>query len=92
MYTTLRQPPPFAPPYPSSFYTCQPQSLLTWSEFPSTVVPGLLSTAHPLLLHPPQGTPWIKLHIYIDDINNISRLVYYKYKLHVNTLACRAPQ
>jgi hypothetical protein len=26
----------------------------------------------PLLLHPPQGTPQNKLHIFIDDINNIS--------------------
>jgi hypothetical protein len=32
----------------------------------------LLSTVLPLLLHPPQGTPQIKLHIYIDDINNVS--------------------
>jgi hypothetical protein len=29
----------------------------------------------PLLLHQPQGTPQIKLHIYKDDINNISHLV-----------------
>jgi hypothetical protein len=35
----------------------------------------LLSTVLPLLLHPPEGTPQIKLHIYIDDIKNISRLV-----------------
>ncbi len=37
-----------------------------------TLVPGLLSTVLPLLLHPPQGTPQIKLHNYIDKINNIS--------------------
>ncbi len=47
----------------------------SWCEYPSTLVPSLLSTVLPLLLHPPQGTPQIKLHIYIDDINNISRLV-----------------
>ncbi len=41
---------------------------------PSTLVLGLLSTVLPLLLHPTQGTPQIKLHIYIDNINNISRL------------------
>ncbi len=49
----------------------------SWCEYPSTLVPGLLSTVLPLLLRPPQGTPQIKLHIYIDDINNISRPVWY---------------
>jgi hypothetical protein len=73
--------------FPRFFYTCQPCFLLTWRtsftcswcECPSFLVPGLLSTAHPLLLHPPQDTSQIKLHIYIDDINNISRLLWYKY-------------
>jgi hypothetical protein len=58
----------------------QPLFLLTWRscffcswcEYPSTLVPGLLSTVLPLLFRPPQGTPEIKLHIYIDDINNIT--------------------
>ncbi len=83
MYTLYVNPHPLLPLTPYPFYTCKTQSLLTWrtsfscswSEYPSTLVPGLLSTAHPLLLHPPQGIPWIKLHIYIDDINNISCLV-----------------
>ncbi len=47
----------------------------SWCECPSTLVPGLLLTVLPLLLHPPQGTTQIKLHIYIDDSNNISSLV-----------------
>ncbi len=71
--------------YPTLFYICQSLFLLTWRtsfscswcEYQSTLVPGLLSTVLPLLLHPPQGTPQIELHIYIDDINNISRLVWY---------------
>jgi hypothetical protein len=76
----------------SSSCTCQPLFLLTWRtsfscswcEYPSTLVPGLLSTVHPLLLHPPQGTSQIKLHIYIDDINNISCLIWYtKYTLRL---------
>ncbi len=68
MYTTLRYPLPFASPQsltPFSFVNLQ--SLLTWrtsfsclwSKYKSTLVPGLLSIAHPLhplLLHPPQGT------------------------------------
>jgi hypothetical protein len=32
-----------------------------WCEYPSTLVPGLLRTAHPLLLLPPFHTPQIKL-------------------------------
>jgi hypothetical protein len=84
-YAALKLAPPFASHYPIPFFTCQPLFLLTWRtsfscswcKYPSTLVPGLLSTVLPLLLHPPQGTPQIKLHIYIDDINNISRLVWY---------------
>jgi hypothetical protein len=46
-------------------YVYNPFFLLTWRscffcswwEYPSTLVPGLLSTALPLLLHPPQGNP-----------------------------------
>ncbi len=49
------------------------QLLCLWCKYPSTLVPGLLSTVLPLLLHPPQGTPQIKLHIYIDDISHVSR-------------------
>ncbi len=71
------------PIIPSPFFISQSLCLLTWRtsfscswcEYPSTLVPGLLSTVLPLLLHPPQGTPQIKLDIYIDDDNNISRLV-----------------
>jgi hypothetical protein len=33
----------------------------------------------PCCLTHPEGTPQIKLHIYIDDINNISRPVWYTY-------------
>jgi hypothetical protein len=56
-------------------------SLLVWCEYPSTLVPGLLSTVLPLLLHPLQGTQQIKLLIYIDDINNVSHPVWHS-KLH----------
>ncbi len=67
------------------FYVAQPLFLLasktsffcSWCEYPSTLVPGLLSTVLPLLLHPPQGTPQIKLHICIDDISNGSRPVWH---------------
>ncbi len=33
----------------------------SWCEYPSALVPGLLTTAHPLLLLPPFRTPQIKL-------------------------------
>jgi hypothetical protein len=33
----------------------------SWCEYPSTLVPGLLPTVLPLLLHPPRHTPQIKL-------------------------------
>jgi hypothetical protein len=78
--------PCFSPSHhPIPFYTSQSLYLLTWRtsfscswcEYPSTLVPGLLSTVLPLLLHPPQGALQIKLHIYIDDINNISRPIWY---------------
>jgi hypothetical protein len=55
--------------------TCRTSFFYSWCEYPSTLVPGLLSTVLPLLLHPPQGTPQIKLHSYKDDINNVSRTV-----------------
>jgi hypothetical protein len=84
------QPTPLLPTLALScpFHMIQPFFLLTWGscffcswcEYPSTLVLGLLSTLLPLLLHPPQGTPQIKLHIYIDDINNISPPVW-----HTNT-------
>ncbi len=69
------------------FYMTLPLFLLTWKtsffcswcEYPSTLVPGLLSTVLPLLLHPPQDTPQIKLHIYIDEINNVIRSVWHTY-------------
>ncbi len=85
MYTTmmiLYQPTPFLPVLASAwpFYMIQPSFLFTWRscffwlwcKYPSILVPGLLSTVLPLLLHPPQGTPQINLHIYIDNINNVS--------------------
>jgi hypothetical protein len=85
MDAALRYPLPLlpSPHYPVPFHTCQSLFLLTWRtnfscswcEYPYTLAPGLLSTVLPLLLHPPQGCPEIKLHIYMDDINNISRLV-----------------
>ncbi len=87
--TILVNPSPcFSPSHhPIPFYTSQSLYLLTWRtsfscswcKYPSTLVPGLLSTVLPLLLHPPQGTPQIKLRVHIDNINNISRLVWYNY-------------
>ncbi len=90
MYTTtmiLYQPTPLLPVLasPCPFYMIQPPFLLTWRscffcswcEYPSTLVPGLLSTVLPLLLHPPKGTPQINLHIYIDDNNNVSRPIWH---------------
>ncbi len=54
-------------------FTWRTSFFSSWCEYPSILVPGLLSTVLPLLLHPPQGTPQIKLHIYIDNISNIGR-------------------
>ncbi len=67
-------------------FTCHPLFLVTrfftylenqlsclWCEYPSTLVPGLLSTAHPLLLLPPWHAPRLSYNIYLDDINNTSR-------------------
>ncbi len=42
----------------------------SWCEYPSTLVPGLLTTARPLLVLLPFHTP--QINSYIDDINNIS--------------------
>jgi hypothetical protein len=46
-----------------SFYLTylENQLLCSWCEYPSTLVPGLLTTAHPLLVLPPFHTPQIKL-------------------------------
>jgi hypothetical protein len=44
----------------------------SWCKYSSTLVPGLLSTVLPLLFHPPQGTPQIKLHIYVDTTSTTS--------------------
>ncbi len=80
-------------------YMTFPLFLLTWRisffclrcEYPSTLVPGLLSTVLTLLLHPPQGTPQIKLHIYIDDISNVSCPVWHnKYWLLLLFLVCES--
>ncbi len=65
----------------SPIFTWGTSFFCSWCEYPSTLVPGLLSTVLPLLLHPPQGTPQIKLHMYlpyIGDINNVSRPVWHK--------------
>jgi hypothetical protein len=85
MYTTLRQAHPLLPLTPSLFTLVNPTLYLLGE--PAFLARGanthpLLSPVcyqlfPPLLFHPPQGTPWIKLHIYLDDINNISRLVWY---------------
>jgi hypothetical protein len=83
----LANPPPCFPLslHSAPCYMTQPLFLLTWRtsllclwcEYPSTLVHGLLSTVLTLLLHPPQGTPQIKLHLYIDDINNVSRPIWH---------------
>jgi hypothetical protein len=88
---SLANPPPYFPLslHSAPFYMTRPLFLLTWRtsffcswcEYSSTLVPGLLSTGLPLLLHPPQDTPQIKLDIYIDDINNVSRSVWHTYTL-----------
>ncbi len=57
---------PFAPCYPL-FYLLGASNQLScsWCEYPSTLVSGLLTTPHPLLLLPPFHTPHIKLqHLY----------------------------
>jgi hypothetical protein len=70
MHTTMMiscQPTPLLPVLALFFllYMIQSFFLLTWRscffyswcEYPSTLVPGLLSNVLHLLLHPPQGTP-----------------------------------
>jgi hypothetical protein len=56
-------PPLFAnPPYVTpSLLTWRASFSSLWCEYPSTLVSGLLSTVHPLLLHPPPDSPQIKL-------------------------------
>ncbi len=51
----------------------------SWLEYPSTLVPGLLSTGQPLLLLPPRHTPQIKLQ-YVhrrQQQHHPSRLIHY---------------
>ncbi len=65
-------------PAPSSLlpvFTWRTSSLVRSGECPSTLVPGLLTTAPPLassptLSHPPHRSSY---DVYIDDINNPSR-------------------
>ncbi len=53
---------PFAFANPSFYlHTWRTSFSCLWCEYPSTLVPDLLSTVLPLLFHPPQGTPEIKL-------------------------------
>ncbi len=67
---------------PSFYLLGDPASLLVvW--IPSTLVPGLLSTVPPCCFTHPKAPPQIKLLIYLDDINNISCPVWYKYILWV---------
>jgi hypothetical protein len=47
--------------YPFYFTYLENQLPCSWREYPSTLVPGLLKTAHPVLLLPPFHTPQIKL-------------------------------
>ncbi len=68
---------PFSYIQPFFLLTWRSCFFCSWCEYPSTLVPGLLSTVLPLLLHPSQGTLQIKLHIYIDHINNISCPIWY---------------
>ncbi len=88
MYITTMvpyQPTPLLPILASAcpFSMIQPLFLLTWRscffcswcEYPSSLVPGLLSTVLPLLLHKRYRSSYIS--IYIDDINNVSRLVWW---------------
>ncbi len=86
---SLANPPPcfpFCPNLPPfiwlipSFYL-ENQLLLCVVQIPIHSCPWFAINCSPLaasLLHPLQGTPQIKLHIYIDDISNISRPVWHK--------------
>ncbi len=62
--------------YPLLFYLQYLENQLSClcCECPFTLVPGLLSTAHPLLLLPPNTSHRSSYNIYTDDINNISCL------------------
>ncbi len=53
------------PCYPSYFTYLDNQLYCSWRKYPSPLVPGLLTTALPLLLLPPFHTPQIKLQ-YLD--------------------------
>jgi hypothetical protein len=67
------------PPYVIPFLlTWRTSFSCSWCGYPSTLVPGLLSTVHPLLLHPPQDTPQIKLQ-YLHrqhQQHQLSRLIH----------------
>jgi hypothetical protein len=45
----------------------------SWCEYPSTLVPGLLTTSHPLLVLPPFHSHRSSYNIYTADIINIIR-------------------
>jgi hypothetical protein len=76
--------PSLVPLLSHSIPLAQPVPLFTYLEIPLLL---LVVRTHPLLslvsyqlfspycLAHPEGTPQIKLHIYIDNINNISRPV-----------------
>ncbi len=67
------QPAPLLPAAPSLF-TWRTSPLAPGGEFPSTLDPGLLTTAPPLtsFLTPSHPTHRSSYNVYIDDINNTS--------------------
>jgi hypothetical protein len=85
--SSSRLTPPFASRSPSShsllylpiplFTYLENQLLLLVVRIPIHSCPWFVINCSPLAASPPQGTSL--LHIYIDNINNISRLVWYIY-------------
>jgi hypothetical protein len=72
---------PFLCPFPTLLGTNYPFSTYleypfwwSWCEYPSTLVPGWWSTAHPLLLNPSWRHPQFTLHVYIGDITTSATL------------------
>jgi hypothetical protein len=84
--------PPFCFPLPHPllhlstplFTYLENQLLLLVVRIPIHSCPWFAINCSPLAASPTPGTPQIKLHIYIDDINNISRLIWYTPPLWLN--------
>ncbi len=60
---------------PRVYLLGEPALFARGGEFPSTLVPGLLTTAPPFTSPPTPSHPTHRLsyNVYIDDINNTSR-------------------